>query len=102
MISISKEAEAYIKSIISRNPGKTPKIILKKGGCAGQMLLLILDTLHEDDDFVEVKGLKIAVTYDAKPFVGNVEICLKNNLCSEVIIRNNEANTCRCGKSFKA
>ncbi|MDR2667215.1 MAG: hypothetical protein LBB34_03875 [Holosporales bacterium] len=102
MISISKDAEICIKSAISRNPSKMPRIVLVAGGCAGKILHLTLDTSQENDIFVEINDVKFAISHDAQHFIGDIEVCLKDNLCSEIIIKNNGATTCRCGKSFKA
>ena len=101
-MKISNEAEAKIKSVIQNNPNKLPKIILKKGGCAGTMLALTLCVPSESDEIVESNGIKFVVSEDAMKFIDDISIEVKIGLGKELIIRNNKAQTCKCGKSFRA
>lgn len=101
MVKISKEAELKIKEVLKYNPNKIAKIILKKGGCAGNILSLVLDNENPTEDFVEINDLKLAISKDAKNYINDISIEIKNSLGIEIIIRNLNATTCKCGKSFK-
>lgn len=100
-MKISQEAELKIKSILQNNSAKFPRIVLKKGGCAGTMLVLLLEEPEDSDKFVEVNDVKFAVSEDSFKFIDDISIELKFGLGAEIIIKNNNAITCRCGKSFK-
>lgn len=100
-MNISKEAEIKIKAILEKTPGKMPRLILKKGGCAGNMLVLVLETPSASDKFIEHNGIKFAIENEAAKFTGSIAIELKLGLCEEIIVKNNDAQTCRCGKSFR-
>lgn len=102
MMNISLEAEEKIKKAIETSGEKSPRIVLKKGGGAGNMLVLTLEKPEESDEFVEINGIKFAVSGNALKFVDDISIEVKMGLGEEIIIRNNNAKTCRCGKSFRA
>ena len=102
MISISKEAEQLIIAALKNNQGKFPRIVLKKGGCAGHMLCLVLEERQPDDTQVDVNGISFIVSRETLEYVGDISIELKNSLGNEIIIRNLQKQTCKCGKSFRA
>lgn len=101
-MKITPEAEIKIKSVIQNNPGKFPRIILKKGGCAGTILALVLENSDESDEIIESNGIKFAVSKDAKKFIEDISIELKTGIGEGIVLRNTNAQTCRCGKSFRA
>jgi Fe-S cluster assembly iron-binding protein IscA len=101
MIEISKEAELKIKNSMSIASGKVPRISLKQGGCAGNMLILLLEVPSNTDIFKESSGIKFTISKEAEQFVDDIYIYVTNSLGSEILIKNREAKTCRCGKSFK-
>lgn len=100
-MKISIKAEEKIKKAMEQNSGKIPRLVLQKGGCAGNMLVLLLDVPYVQDKLVEHNGIKFAIERNAVPFVDNISIELQSGLCDEIVVRNHNAQTCRCGKSFK-
>ena len=100
-MKISKEAESKIKLVIQNSPEKFPRIILKKGGCAGNILVLVLEKPDESDEIVEANGIKFAISPDVLKFIDDISIELKVGLGEEIVVRNTKAQTCRCGKSFR-
>ena len=98
---LSRQAEATIKKALEQNSGKIPRLVLKRGGCAGNMLVLLLEEPCSSDRIIECNGIKFAIEKNAIPFVENISIELKPGLSEEIVVRNNDAQTCRCGKSFK-
>ncbi|GHT88411.1 hypothetical protein FACS1894113_0780 [Alphaproteobacteria bacterium] len=100
-IKISDEAAKIINNCLANNPQKLPRILLKAGGCAGNILVLTLGFPAEDDVFEQVKNMKIAVSKDVVKFLDDVSIELKPGLGQEIIVVNNAAKyKCSCGKSF--
>lgn len=103
MINITEDALNKIKSALNNNTNKTPRIILKKGGCAGTMLLLTLDYIHDSDTIIESNNIKFAIETYAKPHIENITIYTNNSILgSTIMIKNNLRPSCRCGKSFRA
>ncbi len=100
-MEISAEVEEKIKKALEQHSGKMPRLVFKKGGCAGNMLVLLLEEPYTSDKIVEHNGMKFAIEKNAIPFADNVSIELKSGLCEEIVVRNNNAQTCKCGKSFK-
>ena len=100
-MQISTEAEAKIKSVIAKSNGKMPRLVLKKGGCYGTMIQLSLDTSHNTDDIIEENGIKFAISDDVKKYINSLVIEIKHGLCDEIIVKNTQQQSCRCGKSFR-
>ena len=98
---ISTEAELKIKSVIEKSNSKMPRLVLKKGGCYGTMIELSLDEPADTDSIIEENGIKFAVSSDVKQYVNSLVIEVKKGLCEEIIIRNTQQQSCRCGKSFR-
>ncbi len=102
MINITEDALNKIKLVLTNNTNKFPRIILKQGGCAGTMLVLTLDYIHDTDTIIESNNIKFAIETSAKPHVENITISTTSILGTNIIIKNNLRPSCRCGKSFKA
>ena len=100
-MEISAKAEEQIKKALEQNSGKMPRLVLRKGGCAGNMLVLLLEKPHSSDKIIAHNGIDFAIEKDAIQFAENISIEIKPGLCEEIVVRNNNAQTCRCGKSFK-
>jgi iron-sulfur cluster assembly accessory protein len=102
VIEVSDEAIAKILTALAANNGKVPRIIVRKGGCAGTMLALVLEPARETDERITSNGIAFAVSHEAREYVADIYIHVKYGLGSEIIIRNNAAAvTCNCGKSFR-
>lgn len=101
MINITNDALLKIKSVLHSNTNKFPRIILKKGGCAGNMLVLTLDYIHDTDIIIESNNIKFAIDTLAKPHVSDITIYTNSILGVNILIKNNKSPSCRCGKSFK-
>lgn len=101
MININSDALQFIEEILRKNPGKYPRIILRSGGCAGHMLLLILGTICPGDVEISSNNITFAIEPVAEPYINDITIYLKTGLTPEILIRNNVKRQCRCGKSFK-
>ena len=100
-MKISNSAFSKIKETLSVNPGRLPRIVFKKGGCAGNMIVLVLEKPEASDEFISYDGLTFAVSPNAQPFLSNISIDLQPGLCDEIIVHISGSRTCRCGRSFK-
>lgn len=102
MITITEDALNKIKISLNNNANKTPRIILKKGGCAGTMLVLTLDYIHDNDTIIESNNIKFAIETSAKPYIDDITIYTNNSILgANIMIKNNLRPSCRCGKSFR-
>ncbi|MBQ9335433.1 MAG: hypothetical protein IJS10_02730 [Alphaproteobacteria bacterium] len=100
-MKISQTAAAKIKATLQNNPEKLPRIVLKKGGCAGNTLVLLLATPEKNDTFLEIDCIRFAIAEDAMQFIDDIFIDLKTGLTEEITVQRTNAHTCRCGKSFR-
>ena len=100
-MKVSAEAEVKIRRALRDNPGKLPRLVLRKGGCAGNILVLLLETPDASDSFVDINGIRFALAKNAVSFVDNVLIELKPGLCEEIAVKVADLSTCKCGKSFR-
>ena len=100
-MKISDGALSKIKNILELSPEKLPRIVLKKGGCAGNLLVLVLEKPEEMDKLIIHDGVTFAIEDNVKQFVNKIEIELKSDLGDEIVVRVADMQTCRCGKSFK-
>ena len=100
-MKISQSALAKIKVTLQNNSEKLPRIVLRKGGCAGNMLVLLLSMPEKSDVLLDANGVTFAVAEDAVQFIDDMVIDLKTGLTEEITVRLASAHTCRCGKSFK-
>ena len=101
MINITDDALIKIKSVLKNNTNKFPRIILKKGGCAGNMLALTLDYIHDSDTILESNNIKFAIDSLAKPHINDITIYTNSILGTNILIKKNKSPLCRCGKSFR-
>ncbi len=102
MINFDQRVKDLIIKGLSNSTGKVARIDLKRGGCLGTMLILNMGVLNEDDTVITTEGINFAVSKEARPYVDDIEIVLKSDLGNELIIKNNRAPKCNCGKSFKS
>ncbi len=102
VINVNSDALKFITEALSKNPGMYPRIVLRSGGCAGNMLLLTLDTIYVGDIECSSNGITFVIEPVAEPYTEDITICVKPGLTPEILIHNNIKKTCRCGKSFKA
>lgn len=101
MIKITDEAVEKIKSILAKNVGVFPRIVIKNGGCAGHIILLELSEKKILDEIVEISGIRFAISSDAFEYCDDISIYVAHDLTNSIIIKNNGAKkTCKCGKSF--
>ena len=103
-LKVSESAKAELLRLVEMESGsqKYLRVGVKGGGCSGLSYLLEFDVPTEQDQWVEVDGLKILVnkahelylvgtTLNYEPGLGNRGFVFENP---------NAKETCGCGESF--
>ncbi len=106
MITISESACGKIKEMLAEE--ETPNLFLrlgvKAGGCSGFSYGMGFDDdQHEDDQVLEINGLKVVVDSESARFLNGVEIDYKESAMGGgfTIHNPNAVATCGCGSSFR-
>lgn len=100
-MKVSPAAAVKIRSVLQGASNKSPRLVLRKGGCAGNMLVLLLEPPAADDEMITCEDIEFAVVKDCLAFCDDIVVDLKSDLGGEIIVRRERAQTCKCGKSFK-
>lgn len=106
MISISETAGDKIQEMIAAE--ETPNLFLRigvqEGGCSGFSYGMGLDDeQHEDDQVLEIQGLKVVVDSESAKYLRGLEIDYKESAMGGgfTIHNPNAIATCGCGSSFR-
>lgn len=106
MIHISDSAAVRIKELLAAE--ETPNLFLRlgvrPGGCSGFSYAMGFDDeVHDQDEALEINGLKVVVESDSIRYLNGVEIDFKDSgMGGGFTIDNpNAVASCGCGSSFK-
>ncbi|WP_438446484.1 HesB/IscA family protein [Gorillibacterium sp. sgz5001074] len=106
MINISDSAADRIKELLAAE--ETPDLFLRlgvrPGGCSGFSYAMGFDDeVHDGDEALDIKGLKVVVESDSLRYLNGVEIDFKDSgMGGGFTIDNpNAVASCGCGSSFK-
>jgi iron-sulfur cluster assembly protein len=104
-ISFTSGAEKEIKRLIEAqesSDGRSLRLGVKGGGCAGFTYIFDFDTEKENDLVNEIAGIKILVDPMHELYLAGTEIDYQQGLNSRgFIFKNpNASKTCGCGESF--
>ena len=106
MIAISEAAGNKIQEMLAAE--ETPNLFLRlgvqEGGCTGFSYGMGFDDeQHEDDQVLEVQGLKVVVDSDSVKYLRGLEIDWKESAMGGgfTIHNPNAIATCGCGSSFR-
>lgn len=106
MIAISETAGNKIQEMLAAE--ETPNLFLRlgvqEGGCTGFSYGMGFDDeQHEDDQVLEVQGLKVVVDSDSVKYLRGLEIDWKESAMGGgfTIHNPNAIATCGCGSSFR-
>ena len=100
MIQLTENARIFIKSTLKAKCDMTPIIKLKQGGCAGNILYLDLIQDVSNTNKITIDDIDFIIDTSANNFIEDITIDIKEGLSPEIVINNNKADTCSCGKSF--
>ena len=106
MITLTEKAASKVREIISAREDKDRlalRLFVQGGGCSGLSYGLALDYAREDDNVVEIDGVKVLVDPQSLRFVKGSEIDYKEALMGGGFAINNPnaVRTCGCGSSFR-
>lgn len=106
MIAISEAAGSKIQEMLAAE--ETPNLFLRlgvqEGGCTGFSYGMGFDDeQHENDQVLEVQGLKVVVDSDSVKYLRGLEIDFKESAMGGgfTIHNPNAIATCGCGSSFR-
>ncbi|CAM3852085.1 iron-sulfur cluster insertion protein ErpA [Cohnella lubricantis] len=106
MIAISEAAGNKIQEMLAAE--ETPDLFLRlgvqEGGCTGFSYGMGFDDeQHEDDQVLDVQGLKVVVDSDSVKYLRGLEIDWKESAMGGgfTITNPNAIATCGCGSSFR-
>ncbi len=102
MIQLTENARIFIRKALKAKCNMTPVIKLKQGGCAGNILYLDLTQDGSNINKITIDDIDFIIDTSAIKFIEDITIDIKEGLSPEVVIKNNKADTCRCGKSFRS
>lgn len=108
MITISDAANDRIKEMLASDEAQNQNMFLrigvKEGGCSGFSYGMGFDDEQKNDDQVmEINGLKVVVDKESSRFLYGVEIDYKESAMGGgfTIHNPNAIATCGCGSSFR-
>lgn len=106
MVTLTEKAVGKLREIISEREDKDElalRLFVKGGGCSGLSYGLALDHPQEDDNVIEVDGMKVLVDPMSANYVQGSEIDFKDALMGGgfAISNPNAVRTCGCGSSFR-
>jgi len=106
MIAISETAGNKIHEMLEAegSPGLFLRIGVQEGGCSGFSYGMGFDDeQHEDDQVMEIQGLKVVVDSESVKYLRGLEIDWKESAMGGgfTIHNPNAIATCGCGQSFR-
>lgn len=106
MVTLTEKAATKVREIIAEREDKESlalRLFVQGGGCSGLSYGLALDSAKEDDNIVELEGIKVLVDPQSARFVQGSEIDYKEALMGGgfAISNPNAIRTCGCGSSFR-
>lgn len=105
MLELTQSAVEAIRRVIAQGDEDVLglRVMVSVGGCAGFQYRLGLEAVARDDDeVIDVDGIKVFVDADSKPWLAGVEIDFREDPLEAGFVFNNPnaMGKCSCGKSF--
>lgn len=108
MLSLTSAATEKVKGILEQERESLPqgglRIYVQGGGCSGFSYGMVLDEAGDEDQVLEVQGIKVIVDPMSLRYLDGAEVDYKEDLMGGgFAIKNpNAKSTCGCGSSFQA
>ncbi len=106
IVSLTANAAGEVKSMLSKpeNAGKTLRVYVEQGGCAGMQYSLIFDERRPDDLAGEMFGVGVLVDPFSAQYLRGAVVDFSDALVGGgfKITNPNARQSCGCGKSFTA
>jgi iron-sulfur cluster assembly accessory protein len=113
-VTLTETAANKVKELIQRSDPETGqplgsiedtylRMYVAGGGCSGFRYGLALDRkIHEDDEVVQVHGLKVLVDGNSKEYLDGSSVDYAESVAGSGFLVSNPNNwsTCGCGQSF--
>lgn len=102
MITVTDAAAVELKTLLG-DSGKSLRLLVQKGGCAGHQYGMKMDDPAEGDIIVETVGGKVVVDPESLTFLDGSELAFSNALTDSgfKITNPKAARSCGCGTSFE-
>jgi iron-sulfur cluster assembly accessory protein len=108
MLSLTSAATEKVKGILEQERESLPqgglRIYVQGGGCSGFSYGMVLDEAGDEDEILEVQGIRVIVDPMSLRYLDGAEVDYKEDLMGGgFAIKNpNAKSTCGCGHSFQA
>jgi iron-sulfur cluster insertion protein len=105
MITLTQPAVERIREILEHDPsatGKSLRLSVQGGGCAGFQYAFSFDAQQGDDTVVEQDGLEIVIDPMSSIYLMGLQIDYTEDLngAGFRFLNPNSSGSCGCGKSF--
>ncbi|MER3395596.1 MAG: iron-sulfur cluster insertion protein ErpA [Acidimicrobiia bacterium] len=105
MILLTEPAARKVKELMSQEgrPDLALRVAVRPGGCSGFTYEMYFDSdIGEDDEVVEVHGVKVAVDKISSKFLDGASLDYREGLMDAgfTLDNPNAQRTCGCGQSF--
>lgn len=108
MLTLTATAAQKVKGILEQEKEGLPqgglRIYVQGGGCSGFSYGMVLDEAAEEDQILDIEGVKVIVDPMSLRYLDGAEVDYKEDLMGGgFAIKNpNAKSTCGCGHSFQA
>ena len=108
MLTLTATAAQKVKGILEQEKESLPqgglRIYVQGGGCSGFSYGMVLDEAAEEDQILDIEGVKVIVDPMSLRYLDGAEVDYKEDLMGGgFVIKNpNAKSTCGCGHSFQA
>ncbi len=103
-VTLTESAAKQVRSYLDKDEAKLAlRFGVRTSGCSGFAYVVELtDSIDEDDQVFETKGIKVVVDVDSLPLVSGTQIDYTRGNLSEAFVFDNPNVTasCGCGESF--
>ncbi len=105
MITLTEPAVSRIKSILANDPGangKTMRLYVEGGGCAGFQYAFSFDDKHDDDTVVAQGDVEVVIDPMSAVYLAGLQVDYTESLTGAGFrfSNPNASGSCGCGKSF--
>lgn len=108
MLTLTATAAQKVKGILEQEKESLPqgglRIYVQGGGCSGFSYGMVLDEAAEEDQILDIEGVKVIVDPMSLRYLDGAEVDYKEDLMGGgFAIKNpNAKSTCGCGHSFSS
>ena len=106
LVSITSAAAEEIKSLLSKQNDEEKncfRVYVESGGCSGLQYGMVFDPQRDNDQVVDMLGVRIVVDSFSTDYLNGAQIDFSDDLNDSgfKILNPNAKQSCGCGKSFE-